>query len=87
MRTQFTSHGDTAMTIAYDDVLTGLRKSRTFVLDGDHVQELVSIEAHDSLAASGPTLMATAANFQAVMCAQFMMAIQADSKTAATQGA
>ena len=82
MRTKFTRGGDDGVTIEYDD-MTGLRQRRTFVLNGDQVQEMVSIDMHDSLAASGAPLMATASNFHAVMCAQFMMMQQADRETAA----
>ena len=87
MRTQFTSHGDTAMTIAYDDVVTGMRQCRTFSLRGDRVQELLSSDVvhrvHESLAASGTPLLATADNFHAVLAAQFMMMMQADRKAVA----
>ena len=82
MKTQFTRGGDDGVTIEYDD-MTGMRKRRTFVLNGDQVQELTSIQAHDSLAAIGAPLVANTSNFHAVMCAQFMMMMQADQKAAA----
>ena len=83
MRTKFTTHGDTGITVEYTDFISGLQECRTFAFTGSYVYELLSADTSRQvcklLSSQGATLMANAKNFHTVIRAEFAK-MMADSK-------
>lgn len=88
-KAKFTTHGSGAVTVEYDDVMSGLRQTRTFASYGRYVYELMGATGKErqickGLSHSGETLMVHEAgeNILPIIRREYLRMRRADLKLA-----